>query len=154
MIPWNSTQTILKEWRGFLQNNKWLPPWLMKICKVKNSFGRFQHSGRNLLTHAEAKARAARLSEVFYNISLCLTSGTSTYNGTVVCHFKVGNSLSFNSFCFFLLDWLSTIIYKNDGLISQLSDTVIPIFLDFVGRTITALKLNDVDLTSKKVCLR
>ena len=51
-----------------------------------------QPTSRDVLTQAEAEARAARVSQVSYDLSLGLTRGSSTYRGEVTIRFRLDGS--------------------------------------------------------------
>ena len=73
---------------------------------------------RDLLTQAEAAARASAVSGVSYSIRLGLTAGSSTFTGRADVRFTLSQSAEF------------------------------PIFLCFRGRTIQAMRLNGSDIAA------
>ncbi len=65
--------------------------------------------GKNLLTEAEAIERAKYISNVSYRLTLLLTKGSPTYQGSLIIGFSLSQQY--------------------------------PLFLDFIGKTISLLKV-------------
>ena len=78
-------------------------------------------TGRDVLTQADAEARAARVSNVAYAIALDLTRGASTYRGDVSITFRYG---------------------------APAEGASGPLFLDFTGKRIERLEVNGVAVAS------